>query len=165
MLHFAEHVCQEQHLAVAGAGDQRIFRVVGVVDDEAGIVHVLFAAHAFKVGLPAFAVGRVGEHEIKIHCRPSIVGEGGVLGAAYYVVGVFAFAFEQQIGDADGVGFLIDLLAEEMDGDIFVALGGQAFEGVFGEGEHTACAACAIVDEICGGLDLVGYRQEDQVGH
>ena len=47
MLHFAEHVCQEQHLAVAGAGDQRIFGVVGVVDDEAGIVHVLFAAHAF----------------------------------------------------------------------------------------------------------------------
>ena len=47
-----------------------------------------------------------------------------MLGAAYYVVGVFAFAFEQQVGDADGVGFLIDLLAVEVDGDIFASLGG-----------------------------------------
>ena len=84
-----------------------------------------------------------------------------MLGAADYVVGILAFAFEQQVGDADGVGFLIDLLAEEVDGDIFFALGGQAFEGVFGEGEHSACAARSVVDEICGGLDLVGYGQED----
>ena len=47
MLHLAEHVDQEQHLAVAGAGDQRIFGVVGVADGEAGVVHVLLAAHAF----------------------------------------------------------------------------------------------------------------------
>ena len=38
-----------------------------------------------------------------------------MLGAADYVVGSCAFAFEQQVGDADGVGFLIDLLAVEMD--------------------------------------------------
>ena len=46
-----------------------------------------------------------------------------MLGAADYGVSRFAFAFEQQVGDADGVGFLIDLLAVEMDGDIFAALG------------------------------------------
>ena len=94
-----------------------------MVDGEAGVVHVLLAAHAFQVGLPAFAVGRIGEHEVELHLGPGIVGEGGMLGAADYGVGRFAFAFEQQVGDADGVGFLIDLLAVEMDGDIFAALG------------------------------------------
>jgi hypothetical protein len=39
VLHLAEHVGEEQHLAVAGAGDQRVFRVAGVLDDEAGVAH------------------------------------------------------------------------------------------------------------------------------
>ncbi len=42
LLHLAELVGEEQHLPVAGAGDERELRVTRVLDHEARIAHVLF---------------------------------------------------------------------------------------------------------------------------
>ena len=58
-LHLAEHVDQEHHLAITGAGDQAHGRVVAVLDNEARVAHAIFAAQEFQVPLPAFAVGRI----------------------------------------------------------------------------------------------------------
>jgi hypothetical protein len=33
MLHLAQHVGQEEHLAVAAAGDEGVFGIAGVLDD------------------------------------------------------------------------------------------------------------------------------------
>ena len=40
---------------------------------EAQILHVFLAAHHLQILLPALAIGRVGEHEIKHHPRKGIV--------------------------------------------------------------------------------------------
>jgi hypothetical protein len=86
---------------------------------------VLLAAHALEVGLPALAVGRVGEHEVELHRREGVAGERG---AVLHVLGGLAFALEQQVGLADGVGFGLDLLAEEVDGDFLAVLGASLIE-------------------------------------
>ena len=59
LLHLAQHVSQKQHLTIAGTGDQQVLGVVRVLDQEAGVAHVLFAAHALQVALPALSVGRM----------------------------------------------------------------------------------------------------------
>ena len=53
------------------------------------------------------------------------MGEGGPFRAADDVVGVFAFALEEHVGLADGVGLGIDFLAVEVGGDLLAALGGE----------------------------------------
>ena len=119
LLHLRELVGEEEHLAVAGAGDQGVLRIASVLDDEARVAHVLLAAHALQVGLPALAIGRVGEHEVELAGREGVVGERGVLRAADDIVGRLALALQQQVGRADGVGLGVDLLAEQVRGDIF----------------------------------------------
>ena len=89
LLHLGELVGEEEHLAVVGAGDQRILRVAGVLDDETRVAHVLLAAHALQVGLPALAVGRVGQHEVELTGREGVAGQGGVRRTADDVVGGF----------------------------------------------------------------------------
>ena len=37
VLHLAEHVGQKEHLAVAAAGDEGVFGIAGVLDDEARV--------------------------------------------------------------------------------------------------------------------------------
>ena len=69
VLHLREHVGQEQHLAVAGAGDERVLRIAGVLDDEARVLDAVLAAHPLEVALPALAVGRIGEHEVELARR------------------------------------------------------------------------------------------------
>jgi len=122
VLHFGDLVHEEHELTVAGPGDEVELRITGVLDDETRVAHLAFAAHAFKVGLPALPVGRIGKHEMK-GCRgESIAGKGG---AEADVVRLFPLAFEEQIGLADGVGFGVDLLPEKMDGDFFAPPGGE----------------------------------------
>ena len=162
VLHLAEHVDQEHQLAVAGAGDEAELRVAGVLDDEARVAHVALAAHAFEVGLPALAVGRVGEHEVELAGGEAVLREGR---AEAEVLGLFAFALEQQVGLGDGVGLRVHLLAVEVDGDVLAVLAGQLAQPLLRHGEHAAGAAGAVVDEVGAGLDLVGDRQEDEVGH
>ena len=128
-LHLGELVGQEEHLAVAAAGDEGVLGVVAVLDLKARIVHVLLAAHALEVRLPALAVGRVREHEVELAGWEGVVRESGVFRAADDVVGGLAFALEQQVGLADGVGLRVDLLAEEVGGDLLAALGGELTAG------------------------------------
>ena len=165
LLHLRELVGEEEHLAVAGAGDQGVLGIAGVLDDEARVAHILLAAHALQVGLPALAVGRVGEHEVELAGREGVVGEGGVLRAADDVVGRLALALQQQVGRADGVGLGVDLLAEQVRGDVLAALGRKLAQRLFGDGEHPAGAAGAVVEQVGAGLELVGDGQEDELRH
>ena len=76
LLHLGEFVGQEQHLAVTGAGHQRVLGIAGVLNHKTRIVHFLLAAHALQVGVPALAIGRIREHEIKLPRRKAVVGQG-----------------------------------------------------------------------------------------
>jgi len=164
-LHLGELVRQEEHLAVAAAGDEGVLRVVAVLDQEPGIAHVLLAAHAREVRLPALAVGRVGEHEVELAGREGVVRERGMLRPADDVVGGRALTLEQQVSLADGVGLGVDLLAEEVRGDRLAALGGERLEHVLGHGEDAARTAGAVVEGVGSGLEPVGHGQEDEVRH
>jgi hypothetical protein len=62
VLHFGHHVREEEHLAIAGAGDEGHF--LALVDDlEAKIVHRFLAAHVKETILlwVAWSMERVGE--------------------------------------------------------------------------------------------------------
>ena len=89
LLHLGQLVGQEQHLAVAGTGDQRILGLARMFDHKARVAHVVLAAHALQIGLPALAVGWVGEHEVELTGRESVVGQGRVRRAAHDVVSGF----------------------------------------------------------------------------
>ena len=84
---------------------------------------------------------RVGEHEVELAGREGVVGEGGVLRAADDIVGRLALALQQQVGRADGVGLGVDLLAEQVRGDVLAALGRKLAQRLLGDGEHPAGAA------------------------
>ena len=165
LLHLGELVGEEQHLAVAGAGDQGVFRIAAMLDHEAWVAHVLLSAHVLKVGLPALAVGRVGEHEVELAGREGVAGERRVLRPAHDVVGGLALALEEEVGLADGVGLGVDLLAVEVGGDLLAALGGELLQGLLGHGQHAAGTAGAVVEQIGAGFDRVSDGQEDELRH
>ena len=164
-LHLGELVGEEEHLAVAGAGDQGVLGIAVVLDHEAGVSHVLLAAHALQVGLPAFSVGGIGEHEVELAGGEGVVGKGRVLRSAHDVVGGVPFPLQQQVGLADGVGLGVDLLAEQVGGYLLAVLGGELLQHVLGHGQHAAGAAGPVVDQVGAGLDPVGHGQEDQLRH
>ena len=93
------------------------------------------------------------------------MGEGGPLGAADDVLGVFAFALEEHVGFADGVGLGVDLLAVEAGLDGFAAGGGELAKGLLGDGEHAAGAAGAVVEQVGAGLDFFRDGLEHEAGH
>ena len=130
-----------------------------------GSAHVLLAAHALQVALPALAVGRIGEHEVELAGREGVVGERRVLRAADDVVRRVALALEQQVGLADGVGLGVDLLAVEVGGDLLAVLRGELLQRLLGHGQHAAGAAGAVVEQVGARLDLVGDGQEDELRH
>ena len=94
-----------------------------------------------------------------------VVGQRRVRRSADDVVCGVAFALEQQVGLADGVGFGVDFLAVEMGGDLFAPFPGEFPERVFGHGQHAAGAAGAVIEQVGAGLDLIGNRQEEEIGH
>ena len=157
VVHLRRHVGEEEHLAVAGAGDEGEFLAL-VHDLEARVAHAVLAAHGFEVLLPALAVGRIGQHEVELHGGEGVVGEGGPFRAADDVVGVLALALEEHVGLADGVGLGIDFLAVEMGGDLLAARGGELEERFLADGQHAAGAQGAVVEQIGAGLDGVGDR-------
>ncbi len=119
---------------------RRVFGVAGVLDDETRVLDAVLAAHALEVALPALAVGRIGEHEVELARREGVVGERGVFRAADDVVGRLAFAFEQQVGLADGVGLGVDLLAVEVRGDLLAVLRGELLRA--SPRRRSACRRC-----------------------
>ena len=94
-LHLGKLVREEEHLAVAHARDQRVFRIAIVLDQKAWIAHALLAAHALKIGLPALTVGWIGEHEIELAGGEGVVCQCRMLRAAHDVVGRVAFTLQQ----------------------------------------------------------------------
>ena len=115
----------EHELPVAGAGDELEFGVARVADDEARVIEFLLAAHAVQIGLPTLAVGRVGDHEIEFAAAELVGGQGGFVRAADDVLGLRSFALQEQVGLADGVSFVADFLAEQVDGYFLAVLVGQ----------------------------------------
>ena len=144
-LHLAQHVGQKHHLAVAGAGDERVVRVAVVLHEEAQVREARLAPHALQISLPALAVGRIGEHEVELAGGEGVVGQGG---PEPHVVRLDAFALEDQVGLADGVGLRVDLLAVEVDRDLLAALAGELRQRLLSDREHPAGAAGAVVDQV-----------------
>ena len=136
-----------------------------MLDDEPRVAHVLLPAHALEVGLPALAVGRIGEHEIELARRKRVVGERRVLRAAHDVVGGLAAALQQQVGLADRVGLGVDLLPEEVGRHLLPVLGGKLLQGLLGQRQHASGAARPIVEQVSPRLDLVGDGEEQQPRH
>ena len=161
-LHLAQQVGEEEHLAVAGAGDEAVLGVAAVVDDEAGVEHLLLAAHPVEVDLPGLAVWGIGEHEVELLAWEGVAGEGR---AERDVVGLLPLALEDEVRLADCVGLRVHVLAVEVDRHVLAALGGEPGQGILRDGQHAARAACAVVDEVGSRLDPVGGGLEDEVGH
>ena len=88
-----------------------------------------------------------------------------MLRAADDVVGRLALALQQEVGLADGVGSGVDLLAEEMRGDVLAVLGRELPQGLLGHRQHAAGAAGAVVEQVGAGPDVVGDGQEDEPRH
>ena len=117
LLHLAQHVCQEHQLPVTAPGDQGVFGVSSVLDDEPGVGYAVPAAHLVLVGFPTLPVGRVADHEVERLALEGIIGQGGVFRSANDVgIGVF-LTLEEQVGFADGVGLGVYLLPVQMGGD------------------------------------------------
>ena len=93
-----------------------------MLGDKARVLDVRLSTKVLKIGLPAFAVRRIGKHEIKFLGRKGVGGQGG---AVLHVIGLGSFAFEQQIRLANGIGFRVDFLPEKMDRYVLAALIGQ----------------------------------------
>ena len=162
LLHLAQHVGQEHHLAVAGTGDEGVLRIAVVLDHEAEIVDPALAAHALQIGLPALAVGRIGEHEVELAGGECVRGERG----AVPDVGRFvALSLQDEIGLADGVGLRVDLLSVEVHRRFLAPFAGELHQSLLGHGKHPAGAAGAVVDQVGPGLDLIGDRHEYEMGH
>src|SRR6476620_758543 len=65
MLHLREHVGQEQHLAVAGSRDERIFCLSCMLNHETRVFYSVLPTHSFEVALPTLAVRWVRQHEVE----------------------------------------------------------------------------------------------------
>ena len=92
-------------------------------------------------------------------------GVGGERRAEFNVVGLRAFALDEQISFRNRVGFRVDFLAVQINRSVFAALGRELAQAFFRDGQHAARAACAVIDEIRAGFKAVGNRQEDQIRH
>jgi hypothetical protein len=80
-----------------------------MLNNEAMTSHVLLAAHALQVHLPALAIRRIGEHEVKFAGGESVARE---CRAEFHVFSSSLLTHEQQVGLAYSVSFGIELLAE-----------------------------------------------------
>ena len=133
-----------------------------MLQDETRVLDTGLAAHALQVSLPALAIGRIGEHEVELAGRE---GVGGECGAELHVVRFDALTLQDEVGLADGVGLGVHLLAVEVDRYLLVSLAGQLLQRVFGDRQHPAGAAGAVVDQVGAGPDPISDWQEDETGH
>ena len=99
VLHLRKLVGQEHHLAIAGARDQAVSRIVAVWEYKAWVREVPLSANALKIILPALTVGGVGKHEVEAPRRESIVSE---CRSVTDLFGGAAFALQKQVGLSDG---------------------------------------------------------------
>lgn len=165
MLHLLQLVHLEQELPVTGTGEELELGIATVADDKTRVTELLLAAHALQISLPTLAVGRVGDHEIECARRELVGRQGGFIRAADDVLSFRTFALQKQIGLADGVGFVADLLAKQVNGNLLAMLLGQRVQHFLGHGQHAAGAATTVVERIGAGLNALGHRQKQQLGH
>ena len=133
-----------------------------MLDEEAVVAQLPLATHAFEIGLPGLAVGRIREHEVELLGGEGIVGEGG---AVLDVVRFVPFSLENEIGLADSIGLRVHLLTVQVNRGLLALFAGQLHQRLFGDRQHSAGAARAIVDQVRSRLDLIGHRLEDEVRH
>jgi len=57
VLHLGEHVCEKQHLPVAGTGYQRKLVVIAVGNHKSRIFDTVFSAHPLQIALPTLPIG------------------------------------------------------------------------------------------------------------
>ena len=135
--HLADHFHQEQQLAVAGAWcGVSVFGIAPVVfqgDTETGVDDVRTILDVLLLTGPAFAVRRIGQHEVKPLSGKFIGGQGGTDTDVFRVV-----ALDHHVRFTDGVGFVVDFLAVQVH--VTVCLDGtfRVFDEVLRLGQHAA---------------------------
>jgi hypothetical protein len=113
--------------------------------------------------LPLHAEGRIGEHIVESPFLPvagpveAVLGEGVAQDD-----GVCILAFDEHVGLADGPGFVVPVLTEELGLGVAV----EVADVFFRDGQHAARAAGGIVD----GFDDVAagevfLRREEEIDH
>ena len=162
-LDLVHHLHQKEKLPVAATwhGVHFVYfaPVVGQIHPKARIDHFVAVFDVALLTRPGFAVGRIGEHEVEV-LAPELVGrEGRAVADIFGVV-----AFDEHVRFADGVGFVVDLFAVEVD----VACSADGAVGVFDEflrlGKHPAATAGGVVD-LHHRRQPIFDRLEDDVGH
>ena len=88
-----------------------------------------------------------------------------MLRSAHDVVVDALLAFEQEVSLADGVGLGVDFLPVEVSRYLCLPLGGEVAEGFFRDGEHSASAECAVVEQVGARFYLVRDRPEYELCH
>ena len=90
---------------------------------------------------------------------------GGQDGAEGDIAGFFAFALEQQVGLADGVGLRVQFLAVQVDFGLLPLLASKIAELGFADRQHASGAAGVVIEKIGAVSDAVLDRAKDQFGH
>ncbi len=117
---------------------------------------LVFFADDFFGALPFDAEGRIGQHIVEGFARVAVVGEGV---AGFDLADVLPF--DEHVGFADGVAFVVELLADHDDARA------EFFEVFARDREHAAGAGGGVVD----GADNGGFGEnvvvlnEEEVGH
>ena len=154
--HLGQHVLEKEERAVVHARRAR-----AEAPAEAKGVALLFDVALLL--LPLHAEGRVGEHVIEGPflavggAVKAVLGEGV---AEDDVIGVLAL--DEHVGLADGPGFVVPVLAEELR----LGVGVEVADVLLGHGQHAAGAAGGVID----GFDDVAagevfLRREEEIDH
>ena len=113
VIHLSDHIGQEKHLTITRTCDQR--KLLAVVHYlKTRIPNAVLTAHILEIHLPAFAIGRIGEQEVKFFSRKSVMRQGGPLCAAHDVLSILPFALKEHVRFANSVSFRANLLAIEV---------------------------------------------------
>ena len=113
--------------------------------DEAGVVEPGFAPHPFQIGFPAFAIGRIGEHEVELTVAELVSRQRRLVCSAHNVLGLRPLPLQQEVGLAHGVGFIVDLLPKQVNRNLLAARLGQFQQCLLGHCQHAARSAGSIV--------------------
>ena len=149
--HLADQMQQEQ---------QRTVRYARQAGAEAAVVALalVFLADVLFDLFPFHAERRIGQHVVEFLVRVAVIGKG----VAGFDVGDI-LAFDQHIGFADGVGLIVEFLAEHRQSRLRIVF----FQIFPGDRQHAAGTRCGVVN----GTHHAGLGQhvvifdEQQVDH
>ena len=163
LLHFADVVGKEQHLRITDVGDQgEILTLIADAEACVGDIVLLDVAPRLQIGLPRRSERRIGKHEVKGLSGKPVVGDRR---SEENIVGLVAFAFDQHIALCDRIRFVGVLLTVQMDGNALPVLFRDFVDPAFGDREHAAGSAGAVINAIGRALNLILDRNERKIGH